>query len=402
MGGKAALSREGRGQTLVPVATTAGESGRFNRDPSLFLLTDLSLCLYFMSHAPSGAVVLQPEPAPQSPPGGLVTAQISGPEASASARQNICFSNEFPACVMLPPDTTLLRAAPLESEVHSAARTKYIFVRRTSNLVPSEKMNQRMKENEQKRGGMVKTEKGKKPGPGACSELRSPPAARLVGSRAPAAFVTSQPRLPGEWLPWRRKPKARPRGDESRCAEASERARSCAARECALDPGWGRAGSGRSACGAGPRGVGGGHFGRPSKPPLQRSPPSLPVLYWPYHIPSHLGTLLASRPGHPCRRPDGPDGGVGGPRPARVHGSVRGGCSRNVAGRVQVLESRNLGLESQPGPFLAVCLRTACRFASASAKCKLVQYTLKKRHGGARRLRSHESVPHPVLMELTF
>ena len=77
--GKGAFSREGRGQTLVPVATTAGESGRFNRDPSLFLLTDLSLCLYFMSHAPSGAVVLQPEPAPQSPPGGLVTAQIAGP-----------------------------------------------------------------------------------------------------------------------------------------------------------------------------------------------------------------------------------------------------------------------------------------------------------------------------------
>ncbi|TEA24031.1 hypothetical protein DBR06_SOUSAS35610003 [Sousa chinensis] len=119
---------------------------------------------------------------------------------------------------------------------------------------------------------MVKTEKGKKPGPGACSELRSPPAARGQQGPRSLCYVTAPP----------------------------------------------------------------------------------------------AGRMVA------MATPDGPDGGVGGPRPARVHGSFRGGCSRNVAGRVQVLESRNLGLESQPGPFLAVCLRTACRFASASAKCKLV------------------------------
>lgn len=65
------------------------------------------------------------------PPGGLVTAQISGPRSPHS----FCFGQaehllfyEFPARVMLPPDTTLFRAAPLESEVHSAGRTRYIFV----------------------------------------------------------------------------------------------------------------------------------------------------------------------------------------------------------------------------------------------------------------------------------
>lgn len=151
--------------------------------------------------------------------------------------------------------------------------------------------------------------------------------------------MTSQPRPPGEWLPWRRKPKAWARG------ALGQQLRGFGA-NAGVRSGWVRCGPGRE-----PR----AGSGQTSRAPLQDPVARLPVPYSSHSQPSSNPSSLQAHAPSPHAR-TGQTWVWGGPvlLQAEYPDSFRGGCNRHAAGRVQALESRNLGRESEPQAFLTV------------------------------------------------
>lgn len=151
--------------------------------------------------------------------------------------------------------------------------------------------------------------------------------------------MTSQPRPPGEWLPWRRKPKAWARGAPGQQLRGFGESAGVQSGWVRQGPGWEpRAGSGRT-----------------PRAPLQAPVARLPVPYSSHSQPSSNPSSLPAHAPSPHAR-TGRTWVWGGPAllQAEYLASFRGGCSRHAAGRVQALESRNPGRESQPRPLLAV------------------------------------------------